>query len=605
MSNILEFGEEFDYQDINAPRREQMQKSFIQDEESIEKGNVKGHWRTTKSGKKVFVKDHSNAKTKKDSLSAKEKRGIEERTKERAEKIDYLSDYEKQPKEVQAIMETLSEGDEYGSDSPDGLEAAQKKLAAIGWKMEYGLDGGVHTLEPIQNKKKALPKYDQSSIDQAAKHISSMTGTRDSAVKDFASENNIDIMKLATYVGSKKIKPMDFSTAISGNKGNPYATKIVDALTKSHEETIEKGGSKQITITHNKTGKELTGRWVTINGSHVFVSGGGVEIGAKEIKNYSEGKGGSGKSEDTKGKKALKEVQNKDDFARKNISGDERRALKSKYDGMSKDERAGRTWEAYLNDEAKKKGGDSSEKTSEKTSGKKSEIEAVKPGETVTEKDVNPVEKKDESYKKTDKWKALHSNDKKSIEAAKNLKHLDLDKLTSSEYSDLQEMFVIVEMEMPRSEITAGDEIAFRLQYANADEKFNGVSLKDMYKLDAGNAADSKAMNKWSEAKEKKVNDALDAFEKEVQKEIDEKNQVVQQVAKEGVNMKNIASIISSSIAIEYFTEELNEDILNQLTALDKKYNKPVDPNQQRMFKSVQSITDRIEGISDKLDSLI
>jgi predicted ABC-type ATPase len=66
--------------------------------------------------------------------------------------------------------------------------------------------------------------------------IARLSGVRSNAIKEWVSENNLtsnDVSNIMVGLGRKQIKPMDFSTAIIGNKNNKYSKDII-AYAKSN-----------------------------------------------------------------------------------------------------------------------------------------------------------------------------------------------------------------------------------------------------------------------------------------------------------------------------------------------------------------------------------
>jgi hypothetical protein len=57
--------------------------------------------------------------------------------------------------------------------------------------------------------------------------IAAGTGLRAQAVAGWADENGVNLSKVAAALKSKKIKPMDFMTAVVGKVGNKYAKDII------------------------------------------------------------------------------------------------------------------------------------------------------------------------------------------------------------------------------------------------------------------------------------------------------------------------------------------------------------------------------------------
>jgi hypothetical protein len=69
------------------------------------------------------------------------------------------------------------------------------------------------------------------------KSIAAKTGLRAQAVAGWADENGVNLSNLSADIDSKKLKPMDLMTAISGNPGNKYAKAIIAKYSQG-------GGSK-------------------------------------------------------------------------------------------------------------------------------------------------------------------------------------------------------------------------------------------------------------------------------------------------------------------------------------------------------------------------
>ena len=67
--------------------------------------------------------------------------------------------------------------------------------------------------------------------------IAAKTGLRAQAVAGWADENGVNLSKVSADIDSKKLKPMDLMTAVSGNPGNKYAKDIIAKYSQG-------GGSK-------------------------------------------------------------------------------------------------------------------------------------------------------------------------------------------------------------------------------------------------------------------------------------------------------------------------------------------------------------------------
>ena len=72
---------------------------------------------------------------------------------------------------------------------------------------------------------------------ETVKSIAAKTGLRATAVAGWADENGVNLSNLSADIDSKKLKPMDLMTAISGNPGNKYAKDIIAKYSQG-------GGSK-------------------------------------------------------------------------------------------------------------------------------------------------------------------------------------------------------------------------------------------------------------------------------------------------------------------------------------------------------------------------
>jgi hypothetical protein len=151
-----------------------------------------------------------------------------------------------------------------------------------------------------KDSKKDVPKaniFDKPSKSEPAadsmatvNSIASMTGLRTQAVAGWADENGVNLSKVADDIKTKKLKPMDFMTAVSGNPGNKYAKDIIakysnSSSSKASEPTSQseptskpdKFGDKfelGTPAVYNDNGKEYSGE-VVMNPSNQRVQIGG------------------------------------------------------------------------------------------------------------------------------------------------------------------------------------------------------------------------------------------------------------------------------------------------------------------------------------------
>ncbi len=78
------------------------------------------------------------------------------------------------------------------------------------------------------------------------KTIAANTGLRTQAVAGWADENGVNLSKVAADLKSKKLKPMDFMTAVTGNPGNKYAKDIITKYSQSSSNASTKVQSGEI-----------------------------------------------------------------------------------------------------------------------------------------------------------------------------------------------------------------------------------------------------------------------------------------------------------------------------------------------------------------------
>jgi hypothetical protein len=119
----------------------------------------------------------------------------------------------------------------------------------------------------IFDKPKAEPKSDGM---ETVKSIAAKTGLRAQALAGWADENGVNLSKVSNDIDSKKLKPMDLMTAISGKPNNKYSKDIIAKYSQDgnqpHKE-IEKAikGMKGVSmdikgdtiIVSNKAGDEF------------------------------------------------------------------------------------------------------------------------------------------------------------------------------------------------------------------------------------------------------------------------------------------------------------------------------------------------------------
>jgi hypothetical protein len=115
---------------------------------------------------------------------------------------DAFDDYQKQHKLRPDTKVTIA-----GKTTTAGSASSSKGTSVFG-----GNDGS------------STPKSDGMATVNA---IAAGTGLRAQAVAGWADENGVNLSKVAAALKSKKIKPMDFMTAVVGKVGNKYAKDII------------------------------------------------------------------------------------------------------------------------------------------------------------------------------------------------------------------------------------------------------------------------------------------------------------------------------------------------------------------------------------------
>jgi hypothetical protein len=93
---------------------------------------------------------------------------------------------------------------------------------------------------------KETPKADGMAT---VNSIAAKTGLRAQAVAGWADENGVNLSKVADDIDSKKLKPMDMMTAVSGNPGNKYAKDIIAKYSQSSSPKSDMGVDK---VVYNK-----------------------------------------------------------------------------------------------------------------------------------------------------------------------------------------------------------------------------------------------------------------------------------------------------------------------------------------------------------------
>lgn len=92
---------------------------------------------------------------------------------------------------------------------------------------------------------------------ETVKSIAAKTGLRAQAVAGWADENGVNLSKVSDAINSKKLKPMDFMTAVSGNPGNKYAKDIIAKYSQSAPKAQSKSDMGVDSVVYNKRTKTV------------------------------------------------------------------------------------------------------------------------------------------------------------------------------------------------------------------------------------------------------------------------------------------------------------------------------------------------------------
>ena len=92
---------------------------------------------------------------------------------------------------------------------------------------------------------------------ETVKSIAASTGLRATAVAGWADENGVNLSKVSDALKSKKLKPMDFMTAVSGNSGNKYAKDVIAKYSQSGETSTPKGNMGVDKVVYNTRTKTV------------------------------------------------------------------------------------------------------------------------------------------------------------------------------------------------------------------------------------------------------------------------------------------------------------------------------------------------------------
>jgi hypothetical protein len=80
---------------------------------------------------------------------------------------------------------------------------------------------------------------------EVVNYLKGVSGLRASYIAEWGDKNNVDLAQVEKAIKTKKLKPIDFSTALSGKDGNKYAKEIIAKYSQNKMEdggVMKKGG---------------------------------------------------------------------------------------------------------------------------------------------------------------------------------------------------------------------------------------------------------------------------------------------------------------------------------------------------------------------------
>lgn len=89
---------------------------------------------------------------------------------------------------------------------------------------------------------------------EVVNYLKSVSGVRASYIAEWGDKNNVDLAQVEKAIKTKKLKPIDFSTALSGRDGNKYAKEIIS---KYSQNKMAKGGMSKKKVTFDDKVKAI------------------------------------------------------------------------------------------------------------------------------------------------------------------------------------------------------------------------------------------------------------------------------------------------------------------------------------------------------------
>jgi hypothetical protein len=156
-------------------------------------------------------------------------------------------------------------------DKAMGQTMADGGVVAKNYIVQYEINGVKHTstylLYPNDRVEKFLPPVakiisikekmadgGETSGMEVVNYLKGVSGLRASFIAEWGDKNNVDLAQVEKAIKTKKLKPIDFSTALSGRDGNKYAKEII---AKYSQNKMAKGGMSKKKITFDDKVKAI------------------------------------------------------------------------------------------------------------------------------------------------------------------------------------------------------------------------------------------------------------------------------------------------------------------------------------------------------------
>jgi hypothetical protein len=130
---------------------------------------------------------------------------------------------ENQANEVKHHSEELS----------DALKKTDHVEAWVVGKMERATTDLSDVTHYLDGESKKMADGGETSGMEVVNYLKGVSGLRASYIAEWGDKNNVDLAQVEKGIKTKKLKPIDFSTALSGKDGNKYAKEIIEKYSQN------------------------------------------------------------------------------------------------------------------------------------------------------------------------------------------------------------------------------------------------------------------------------------------------------------------------------------------------------------------------------------